>query len=156
MSPGLKARPLLMCLHGVCSKYRKLYCYPSQKKLLELLARYQGEKKSIATLNRWLRAIEDAGFIKRRRRIRRDRKLGMVFKSTLYIITEKGYHLLAKGGLAVWGILKALANKRVKKGSAAAGDSGNDRKVSGMAPLKNHVARVMKSPLIAEHVGSSK
>ncbi len=140
-----------MCLFKICSKYGKLYCYPSQKKLLNLLKEYQGEKKSIATINRWLRAIEDEGYIKRIRRIRRDPKLGMMFKSTMYSITAKGYQLLAKGGLAVWGILKALTKARDEKKSKKGQVSGKDPYLSGVAPLKDFVGKVMKSPVIAEY-----
>ena len=150
MSPGLKARPVLMCLHSIANKYGKLYCYPSQKKILELLANYQGEKKSIATLNRWLRSSEDAGFVRRTRRIRRDKKLGMVFQSTLYVITKKGYRLLAKGGLAVWSILKGLAGEKIRGAASNAGGAKIDPFLPGVAPLKDYVGRVMKSPAIAE------
>jgi len=113
---------------------------------MELLANYQGEKKSIATLNRWLRASEDAGFIRRTRRIRRDKKLGMVFQSTLYVITKKGYCLLARGGMAVWNILKRLAEQRMRGAGSNAGTEKMDEFLAGVAPLKNYIARVMKSP----------
>lgn len=101
MQTSLKAHPILVLLLKVQRKYGKDYCWPSQKKILELLEIRQGLKKSRATLNRWLARAQEEKYLLRRRRIKRDRIYGMVFKSSLYKISIKGYRLLSQLGVAV-------------------------------------------------------
>ena len=114
MSPVLKARPILATLHKINQKYGKMYCYPSQKTLLGLLLTRQGLPISIATLNRWLRVAEDKGYLIRTRRIKRDPKRGIMFKSTLYKITLKGYWALKMVGVSVWKEMKAITAQGLK------------------------------------------
>lgn len=111
------AIPILATLNAMNKKHRKLYCFPSQLKIMELLVRFQGINIEIATLNRWLRDIEDNGLILRVRRIRRDKKRGMIFKSSLYEITARGYSALAAAGVQVYKQLK-----RLQKQGFAVGD----------------------------------
>ncbi|HUU53175.1 MAG TPA: hypothetical protein VMW44_00875 [Candidatus Bathyarchaeia archaeon] len=111
MNTQTKAIPLLSILYGLSRYHLKDYCYPSQAKFKDLLHDRLNVGISIATLNRWLRVVEDAGYIKRKRRIRKDKVLGLIFKSTLYFLTYKGYVLLAKQGVAVWNKVKELASK---------------------------------------------
>lgn len=94
-----KAHPLLLTLVKIQRKYKKDYSWPSQLKFLELMDLYQGIKKSRATLNRWLRVIQDDKYLIRRRRVKRDPSYGLMFKSTLYKITIKGYKLLSVMGV---------------------------------------------------------
>ena len=94
-----KAHPLLLALTKIQRRYNKDYSWPSQEKLIELMDLRQGIKKSRATLNRWLRVAEDGKYLMRRRRIKRDRVHGLMFKSTLYKIKIKGYRLLAAFGV---------------------------------------------------------
>jgi hypothetical protein len=94
-----KAHPLLITLLKIQRKYDKDYSWPSQLKLLELMDLRQGIKKSRATLNRWLRVIQDDKYLIRRRRIKRHQRYGLMFKSTLYKITIKGYRLLSRFGV---------------------------------------------------------
>lgn len=96
-----KAHPILLMLVMIQRKYSKDYSFPSQEKMLELLHLRQGYEKSRATLNRYLKVVQDSKYLIRRRRIRRHPKLGMIFKSTLYKITIKGYRLLARFGVDV-------------------------------------------------------
>lgn len=96
-----KAHPILLALLKVQQKYNNDYSWPSQQRLLELLDSRQGVKKSRATLNRWLRVIEDDKYILRRRRLKRHPLYGLLFKSTLYKITIKGYRLLHAFGVEV-------------------------------------------------------
>jgi len=63
---------------------------------------------SRATLNRYLRIMEDEKIIIRKRRHRKDPELGMVFKSTLYFITKKGLYMLMNLGVNVQRALKRL------------------------------------------------
>ncbi len=111
MDASTRAIPLMGILYGLSKSYGKIYCFPSQKKILELLKTRFKIKISIATINRWLRVIEEAGYVKRTRRIRRDKKIGMVFQSTLYTITWKGYRLLVNCGMAAWNEVKRVAER---------------------------------------------
>ena len=91
---------VMMTLFGVSKTYGKRYCYPSQKKVLELLERYHDFGISRRTLNRDLRELEDEGFIKRIRRHRRLKSGGILFSSTLYKFTVKAFKYLS--GLQKW------------------------------------------------------
>lgn len=115
------AVPILATLNALNKKHKKFYSYPAQLTIMKLLAEFQGIKIEIATLNRWLRDIEDEGLINRVRRTRHDKKLGMVFQSTLYNITNKGYHILKAVGVDVW---------REMKQSAKAGFKAADKTLS--------------------------
>jgi len=94
-----KAHPILLTLIKIQRKYKKDYSWPSQEKIIELIDLRQGVKKSRATINRWLRVVQDSKYLMRRRRIKRDRVHGMIFKSTLYKITIKGYRLMQAFGV---------------------------------------------------------
>ena len=94
-----KAHPLLITLLKIQRKYDKDYSWPSQLKLLELMDLRQGIRKSRATLNRWLRVIQDDKYLIRRRRIKKHPRYGLMLKSTLYKITIKGYRLLSMFGV---------------------------------------------------------
>lgn len=111
MQPSQKSDPILTVLFKVMSKYSKDYCFPSQRKLIELMDIRRGVKKSRATLNRWLRIIEDEGYIHRKRRIKRDAVQGMIFKSTLYFITIKGCRQLMRAGVDCKWLLIKILNK---------------------------------------------
>jgi Fe2+ or Zn2+ uptake regulation protein len=115
MYAATKALPIVAILDGLAKYHGKRYCYPSQKKVLELLEKRLQIKISIATLNRWLRAIEDEGFITRLRRIRRDKILGTVFNSTLYTLKKKSYALLARMKLRDWKKVKEMMSEREKQ-----------------------------------------
>ena len=110
MQATAKALPILSIFEGLCRVYGKRYCYPSQVKILDLLADRLDMFISIATLNRYLRVIEDSGLIKRTRRITYDPVKGLMFRSTLYIIRGKGLKLLARYGLAVYTKIKGLVD----------------------------------------------
>jgi len=94
-----KAHPLLLTLVKIQRKYNKDYSWPSQLKLMELMDIRQGIRKSRATLNRWLRVTEDDKYLIRRRRIKKHQVYGLMFKSTLYKITIKGYRMLSSFGV---------------------------------------------------------
>lgn len=96
-----KGHPIILTLVKIQRKYNRDYSWPSQAKLIELMDIRQGIRKSRATLNRWLRVAEDSKYLIRRRRIKRHPEHGMMFKSTLYKITIKGYRLLAAFGIDI-------------------------------------------------------
>ena len=99
MQTQQKAHPILLTLVKIQRKYQKDYSWPSQSKLIELMDMRQGIKKSRATLNRWLRVAQDNKYVIRRRRMKRHPVYGLMFKSTLYKITIKGYRLLSAFGV---------------------------------------------------------
>jgi DNA-binding MarR family transcriptional regulator len=114
-----QAIPILATLNAVNKKFGKLYCYPNQLTIISLLGRYHDTIIAIATLNRWLKDLEDKGYIKRTRRIRKDKRRGIMFKSTLYKITILGYHALKMTGVSVWREIKALTVEGFKAGERA-------------------------------------
>ena len=93
--------PLLQTLYAVADRYGKLYCYPSQEKLLALLERHHGIKRSRRTLNRWLALLEEEGYFRRIRRLKRGADGGLVFQTTLYRLTKKTFRCLRKFGYSV-------------------------------------------------------
>lgn len=122
MRDQIKAEPLLRLLFQTANHYKKHYCFPSQLTVMAWLEAYYEIKISIATLNRWLRVTEDLGFINRKRRIKRDPRRGMIFKSTMYFITIKGLHHLKRLGYNVVDALKrafAFIGRGRKKGNVA-------------------------------------
>lgn len=149
METACKANDILTTLFALFRKYKMDYCYPSQKKLLFLLERWHRCKISIATLNRWLRAMEDEGYIERTRRIKRHPKLGMLFKSTLYHISNTGFWKLRMLGVIVEGWLNGNGNNDKNHKPDPRNGSGKDVRMGEMAPLKNHIAEVLKCPVIA-------
>lgn len=112
MEAVIKGIPVLSIIQGLSKFHGKKYCYPSQKKILELLEKRLGIEISIATLNRYLRVIEDKGLLRRIRRLRRDPVKGMIFQSTVYVICYKGYMLLTKTGVMVWKHVKKVFKKK--------------------------------------------
>lgn len=115
MEAAIKGIPVLTIIRGLSEYHGKKYCYPSQKKILELLKNRIGIKISIATLNRYLRVVEDRGWVKRIRRIRRDPIKGMIFQSTLYIILKKGYRLMRSTGINIWFFKKRVFRPKEEK-----------------------------------------
>ena len=127
MRAQIKAEPLLRLIFQTCNYYKKHYCYPSQLTLMGWLEAYYDIKISIATLNRWLRATEDLGFITRRRRIKRDPRRGMLFQSTMYFLRVKGLFHLKRLGYNVVDAIKRvfgfLSRARKDKNPSGGGDT---------------------------------
>ncbi len=96
MKLSRKALPILLTLHKFNTYWKKLYCYPSQKKLLTLLSQFTSLKISRRQLNYDLLELESHGIVVRIRRHRRTKHRGMEFRSTLYEITLVGYNLLMR------------------------------------------------------------
>jgi len=119
----LCAFPVLCTINGLNQKYGKNYCYPSQIKFLWLMKNFYNVKRSRSTLNRWLRVIEDEGFIKRVRRHTKDDIRGYIFKSSLYSITLKGYKKLNSMRVDVFRQLKEIRKKMLRDRKKFAADS---------------------------------
>jgi len=96
-----RQQAVVVSLLSVARKHGKPYCYPSQYRLEELLKTFQKIDISNRTLNRDLRALEVHGYIKRVRRVRRDRKGKLFFTSTLYKFTGKLFNWLYSVGKRV-------------------------------------------------------
>jgi len=106
-----KAGIVLPLLHGLGKSFGKDYCYPSQKKILQLVKKRYGCERCRRSLNYWLAAFTEAGLLKRVRRHRNDGALGMIFQSTMYFITLRGYKFLRTLGINVFRDLKAIKSK---------------------------------------------
>lgn len=85
---------IITVLAGTANKYDKGYCFPSQDKILALLARY-GRRMSRASLNCHLNQFIRMGWIERRRRHQRDGERGWVFRSTMYKLKARALKWLA-------------------------------------------------------------
>ncbi len=88
----------VMSLLGVAKKYKKFYCWVSQKRLEELIEKYHEIGLSNRSLNRDLRWLEDNGYISRLRRLRVDKEGKLLFCSTLYKFTGKLFNWLNSMG----------------------------------------------------------
>ena len=119
MKISRKALPLLLTLHKLNKHFNKLYCFPSQDKLLSLLGKFTSLNISRRQLNYDLKALELSQIIIRIRRHRKTRHHGMEFRSTLYEITGIGYNLLFRAQVISFkvfrGILARIQNALKKK-----------------------------------------
>ena len=91
---------LLKALFSIQEKYKKPYTFPSQLKLLQLLATYSYISISRRTLNYKLRHLQDGGYIARRRRIKRNPDGTLCLATSLYFLTKRAYSYLK--GLCRW------------------------------------------------------
>jgi len=108
MKLSRKALPILQVLTKLNTHFGKLYCYPSQLKLCELLQKFCSLDISRRQLNYDLKTLCSHALIRRTRRHRRSKTKGMEFHSTLYEITHLGYNLLVRSGVISWGFLKGI------------------------------------------------
>jgi len=115
MKLSRKALPVLAVLFRLNKYYGKLYCFPSQEKLLELLGKFCSLHISRRQLNYDLLVMSSYGLIRRVRRHRKTRSRGMEFRSTLYEISLLGYNLMQRAGLVTWRVLRSIrASLRAK------------------------------------------
>lgn len=110
--------PIVNTIYQISKKYNKHYCFPSQITLQKILLKQYGIKRSISTINRWLRIVEDLGYIKRVRRIRKYSDGGYKFSTTLYFLKIKG---LKKLKSLSYDVLQAI-KKYYAKFTTAQGD----------------------------------
>ena len=80
----------------VAQKYQKPYCFPAQKYMLVLLAKYHKIHTSLRTLNRKLRWLEDEGYIKRTRRHREGADGRMIFNTTLTHLKARAFDWVSR------------------------------------------------------------
>lgn len=104
ITANLVSRPdlrIIAVLGFLSQKYGKAYCYPSQEKMLELLARFYGYTISRRNLNRHLNALQASGYIRRTQRHQRARDGSLILKSTLYELLAPAWTFLhTLGGIA--------------------------------------------------------
>jgi DNA-binding HxlR family transcriptional regulator len=93
---GVTKRAIIEVLMSLQLKYGKAYCFPTQKKILELLKLYHGIEIQRRALNYHLADLVAQGLISRTRRIRKNIKGGLIFNSTLYFLKNLGYRFLEK------------------------------------------------------------
>ena len=128
-----KSLPVLSCLNVFMSYYCKCYCFPSQSRIVRFLQEELSHKLSRRQLNRVLLDMCEGRLIRRVRRHRREKRRGMVFRSTLYEITVKGWRLLYKVGMISKARFLEMVNRfrsfllgRKKPGPASRRGSGFD------------------------------
>ena len=98
-------------LFKVIDKYGKNYCTPSQRRILELLAKYHGMVAARSTLNLWLKRMEEEHWIKRYRRHYVANLGKSQFRSTAYYLQQKAINYLKS--LVDWA-RKSLRLSRVR------------------------------------------
>ena len=133
----LRQAAVLETLLGLSQAKQKMYCIPSQKKILELTARFHKIEMSRSTLNRCLGWLERHKYIKRLRRHRKVKEWTGVAKdghmllcSTLYQFCANAFNYirsLGKGALKLfshfrmpqWEKQRMLSGKSAFLGSLA-------------------------------------
>jgi len=83
---------IIKTLFKVARKYQKPYCYPSQRRILQLLGKYHHIFISLRTLNRRLVDLERERYFTRVRRHRAGLGGRMVFNSTLYKLGGRAFN----------------------------------------------------------------
>jgi len=101
---------ILLTLGELGRRSGKGYCYPSQAKILGLLRRFYGVRRSRRSLNRALKRLEELGFFQRIRRHKRGIDGTLVLRSTLYKFKGKLYRYM---GLALRSSLRFFSVFRV-------------------------------------------
>jgi len=153
MNTAMKALPILTTLWFTQKKHKKDYSFPAHDTILGNLAKYLRTKISKRTLCRWMRVTEDEKYLIRIRRISRHPIHGMVFNSTLYKITIKGYMLLKKYGANVSRELANFINwvsgKKAKNGKKRHGQAKNDVDSNGRTrwDIKKEISKFCRDNL---------
>lgn len=86
---------LVVVLWGLATTHSKLYAYPAQQTLLDLVRRFHGRQLSRRSANRHLGALQRDGWIQRIRRHRYRPGIGLEMHSTLYKFTRRAVRYFA-------------------------------------------------------------
>jgi hypothetical protein len=81
----------LHVLTGLAVYYKRGYVFPSQDKILKLIAKRTGRKWSRSWLNEKIKELENEGYLTRQRRHKNDGTGKILLRSTLYILRAKFY-----------------------------------------------------------------
>jgi DNA-binding HxlR family transcriptional regulator len=93
----------------LCVKFEKLYCYPNQKTLCELVFKFTGRSISVRSLCRHLGALERDGWIVRQRRHETNTSGELELHSTLYYLTKRAVQWMRSVSSNVWNWSTAAA-----------------------------------------------
>ncbi len=93
---------ILMVLARLCTKFDKLYCYPSMETIAELVFKFTGRAISERTMCRHLGALERDGWLKRQRRHERDINGELQLHSSLYMLTKRTVTWMRSLGTKLW------------------------------------------------------
>jgi hypothetical protein len=92
-------------------KYKKDYHFASQNTTIANTAKYRRIDKCRSTYNKDHRKLEDAKYLYRTQRTKRDSVYGMIHKSTITTLGMKMYHALARAGYNTVAEIKSLLAK---------------------------------------------
>jgi len=141
-----KALPVLSCLNILMEWSRKTYCFPSQARIVRFLEEEFGHKLSRRQLNRVLLHMCDGRLIRRRRRHRREKGRGMVFHSTLYEISIKGWHMLRKVGVVSKARFAEMVGRLRSFLQGQKGPESSARSSSGLQSLGSFIGSLVPPP----------
>lgn len=105
---------IILALLHFCKRHKRNYAFPSQDTILWYLKTTYRLIICRRTLCYHMRALERSGYLKRVRRHHRSRRLGMVFRSTLYSVSRSA--------------LRLLSGKKTSVAPRFYGDPSSDRK----------------------------
>ena len=86
----------LQTIHALQKKYGKNYCFPSQKKIIDLLEKFHGVVVKRRQLNYILAYLEKEQFIDRKRRLKKNKDGKIVFNTTLYWLKKRAWVYMSK------------------------------------------------------------
>jgi len=89
-------------------KYKRKYCWISQKKILDLMLKYDGVSIWRSTLNVWLNYLEGGSFIKRYGGTPVNIGGKLVNRATRYYLLPRGLNYLKKLKYCVQGVMRLL------------------------------------------------
>jgi repressor of nif and glnA expression len=122
---GATKQAIIEVILNIQNRYGKQYCFPTQKKIIELLEKYHGIKIQRRALCYALAALEVEGLIVRKRRLAKGRFGELIFRSTLYFFSRAGHAFMAhvqkySAKIAHWslsGNLNREMRRAAKKGN---------------------------------------
>jgi len=141
-----KSFPVLSCLNIFMAWSRKAYCFPSQARIVRFFEEEFGFKLSRRQLNRTLLHMCEGRLIRRVRRHRREKGRGMVFHSTLYEITIKGWRLLYKAGVVSKARFLEMVNRFRSFLLGQKRPESSARTSSGLSSLGSIIGALRSSP----------
>ena len=86
---------ILVLLVNLARRTKRAYVWPSQEKILQVLADSFGIVMSRATLNRHMKALEAGGWFTRTRRHKKAPNGSLELHSTLYTLAREAFRLFA-------------------------------------------------------------
>jgi hypothetical protein len=123
---GPTKQAIIEILLSLQLRYGKAYCFPTQKKILELLELYHNIKIGRRALNYALADLTAAGMITRVRRIKHAKTGEMIFKSSLYFIQQAGHifiNTIKKYGEKIFKWIEINSLNRTQRRKIKSGDN---------------------------------